>query len=164
MEQAHNTTLSRIGHSFKVFLKFLWNTFFFLLGGIGLGFIPFDIFEYSFSFSELAYSEIIFLLAFILLTRNYWSQARSSQTNIFKIVYNYLIPQGYLLALWFIAFIALYIQKNEDFIYEPILEIVSSFSILAVIVITTKKIKTNKLAIPAPKEQIKLENSQDNLQ
>lgn len=164
MERTHNSTLSRIGHSFKVFLKLLWNTFFFLLGGIGLGFIPFAIFEYSFSFSELDYSEIIFLLAFILLTRNYWSQARSSQTKIFKIVYSYLIPQGYLLALWFIPFIALYIQKHEGFIYEPILEIVSSFSILAVIVITTKKIKTNKLAIPAPKEKIKSENSQDNLQ
>ncbi len=167
MEQAHKSTLSRIGHSLKILIKYLWNTFFFLLGGIGLGFIPFAIFEYSLSFSELDYSEIIFLLAFIVLTRNYWSQARSLQTKAFKSVYSYLIPQGYLHAVWVIASIALYEQTQENFIYEPILDIAYSLSILAVIVITTTKTKTktktNRFAISAPKEQIKLETTQDDL-
>ncbi|NBI54721.1 hypothetical protein [Photobacterium alginatilyticum] len=165
MEQSYNSTLSRIGHSIKVFLKFLWKGTFFLIGILGLGLILYDIFEYSISFSELDYSELIFLGAFVILTRNYFCQVKSSQTGAFKGFQYYFIPQGYLLGAWFTAAIALaIIMKNLYVFHHPILNITYFSSVLVVIRVSNFKIKRTNLALPAPKKEIEVETTKENLQ
>ncbi|PSW18888.1 hypothetical protein C9I94_24295 [Photobacterium swingsii] len=155
--------LSRIGKAIKLLFKYFWEIVISLFGIYSLANLLYkQIFEYSISFSELDFSELIFIIAFTRLTLNYCRTVKLSKAGIFKSIESYFLPQGFLFLVgnFIIRHNILMITSYLD---EPVLKIACFLLILAGIGISIFIIQESKLALPAPKK-VKSDKSQDSLQ
>ncbi len=163
MKKNNQPILSRIGKVIKHLFKYFWEIAFSFFGIYSLvNLLEKQIFEYSISFSELDFSELIFLIAFIRLTINYYRAAKLWKTGIFKNIEIYFLPQG-LLFLFGNFIIRHNILMITSYLDEPVLKIACFLLILVGIGISIVSIQKIKLALPAPKK-VKSDKSQESLQ
>jgi len=144
MTQSSTSTFQRFKQATFQVLRFIWLSVIFLLGAISIVVIPFSIFEYSPSPSEIDFSELFFVILFSHATFHFFQTSHQLKFSPFESTKSYFIPLGYLITLIIIVGFVLDKLQLENIIIEPIFDLISYALFVLTIFVTQHRLKTEQ--------------------
>ncbi|MCF7482928.1 hypothetical protein L3V31_14530 [Vibrio sp. J1-1] len=112
----------------KFTVKWLWLLAMFVLGIAAYAFLPLEIFEYSYSVSELDLIETIFIVLLVMFAYHYIKLCRRTEAPFIRKVITPWVHQAYLLlVLVLLGIVAVQFSELEfdDFETMPLMDFVS---------------------------------------
>ncbi|MEZ8368930.1 hypothetical protein AB6C94_05770 [Vibrio splendidus] len=124
--QTQTSTASRLWHGIKLFFKWLWLITMFLLGIALYLAMPFAIFEYSFSLSELDLIETLFIVFLVAYAYQYIKLCRRIDVPLVRKIITPWVHQAHVFLVFFLLLFAsvnLFDFNLDDSTRMPLLDL-----------------------------------------
>lgn len=121
----------------KFIVKWLWLFIMFLLGLVEFASFYWEVFEYSFSLSELDLMETLFLMSLVIFVYHYAKLCRRVSAPLIRKIIMPWVHQAYLFLLFILgAFISVkwFHFKWDDYTKTPMLDVIVTVMIMLVMV------------------------------